>query len=343
MGLFDRFKKNKSNGSDFKYLKEIIEGSDEIILDKDIILAPDEEEEFPEGIVLDKNIVIDGNGYSIDAGESTRIFKIISKEVVLKNITLQNGKSEIGGAIYVDKTGTLKVHSSVFKNNNSQNGGAIANQGKLEINDSTFNKNRAYMGRTGSSLDRLITFENKEDLAWKIGGSISNFGNAEISESNFNENKADFAGSIMNFGRIKIIDTTFEKNIADQRDGGAILSIDDLTIKNSKFIKNESRYGDGGAIVICKDARIDSCYFEDNKTHNRGMGPDIYNYVGNLEILNTKFKHSEPVFAATPNIVEYSVQYRGHSSIKVKEDCIYENYEGNIVPLQDKYKYYDDF
>lgn len=335
MGLFDKFKKNKSTGSDFRYLKNLIDNGNNIVLDKDIILSDSEVESYPEGITLNrKGMVIDGNGHSIDAGDKTRIFKITSKDVTLKNITLLNGNSDVGGAIYIDKNGSLEIVSSVFKDNRAKNGGAIANHGRLKIKDSEFNNNNALKGSTPSSIKRLITFENKEHWP-NIGGAITNFSSIEISESSFIKNKSYFAGAVANFSIMRVMNSNFEENTASQRDGGAILSIEDLSIKDSKFIKNISEYGNAGAILTCKNALISSSYFEDNACNNRSWGPDIYDYIGDLQISDTKFKHSEPIRSGTPHIVIYSVEYRKHCNIIVKEDCTYEDYEGNVNPLND--------
>ena len=72
----------------FKYLDELIHsGAKEIILDSDIFLDSNEELEYLKGIELDvNNIVIDGNGHTIDANGKARIFKSSSRNIMIKNI-----------------------------------------------------------------------------------------------------------------------------------------------------------------------------------------------------------------------------------------------------------------
>ena len=86
----------------FKYLDDLIHsGVKEIILNSDIVLGDDEESEYIDGIKLDKDgLVINGNGFTVDARGKTRIFCCTGKNIIIKNITLKNGFAEkLGGAI----------------------------------------------------------------------------------------------------------------------------------------------------------------------------------------------------------------------------------------------------
>ena len=65
----------------FRYLDELIHsGVKEIVLDSDIVLDPDEESQYLNGIKLDADdLAIDGNGHAIDALKSARIFYCTGK------------------------------------------------------------------------------------------------------------------------------------------------------------------------------------------------------------------------------------------------------------------------
>ena len=99
------------------------------------------------GIIISKdNIVIDGDGHTIDGAGQARIFNITSNNVTLKNINFLNGYSEgNGSAIYT--YGNLNILDSIFFNNTAvQRGGAIYVERSISdftIN-STFINNSAY-------------------------------------------------------------------------------------------------------------------------------------------------------------------------------------------------------
>ena len=90
----------------FKYLDDLIHcGEDEIVLDSDIVLDNAEEMEYFEGINLDADdIVIDGNGFAIDAAGKTRVFLCTAENVCIRNIVLKNGFCrQSGGAVLIEE------------------------------------------------------------------------------------------------------------------------------------------------------------------------------------------------------------------------------------------------
>ena len=89
-------KKLFGSSKNFKYLDDLIHsGVKEIVLDRDIVLGKREESKYEMGIELDvDDLVIDGNGFTIDAKEKARIFKVTGKNIIIKNITLKNGLTQ---------------------------------------------------------------------------------------------------------------------------------------------------------------------------------------------------------------------------------------------------------
>lgn len=95
-------KEEETHKTTFKYLNELIqEGNNEITIDSDIILTNSEAEIFSEGIPIDvDNIIINGDGHTIDAHNQSRIFKNNAKNIIIKNIILKNGFNDYSaGAI----------------------------------------------------------------------------------------------------------------------------------------------------------------------------------------------------------------------------------------------------
>jgi hypothetical protein len=108
------------------------------------------------GITIDKNVTIDGQGCVIDANSQMRIFNIASGvEVVLENITFINGKDATwGGAIMC--TGGLTVKNCRFINNTASAGGALFTTAQhVDVKDSVF-KNNSASGAGGA----MVTGDN---------------------------------------------------------------------------------------------------------------------------------------------------------------------------------------
>lgn len=121
--------------NNFKFFDDLIHSeSENIVLTSDIILDEDEEDQYSRGIEIDLNdLTIDGNGHTIDAMGKARIFECIWRNILIKNIALNNGLAIDGGAIY--NKGNLKIMSSKISRNKSlNNGGAIYNDnGRISI------------------------------------------------------------------------------------------------------------------------------------------------------------------------------------------------------------------
>ena len=72
------------------------------------------------GVVINKkNLTINGNNYTLNALDQSRIFLVNSEDVVLNNITYKNGDADdYGGAIYVNASATnLVISNATFENN----------------------------------------------------------------------------------------------------------------------------------------------------------------------------------------------------------------------------------
>lgn len=78
------------------------------------------------GVVLNKNnMVIDGKGHTIDSSGKARVFVVSAKNVVLKNMIITNGRSEVGSALGFTEGATLSTINVTFTNNYASNCGCI--------------------------------------------------------------------------------------------------------------------------------------------------------------------------------------------------------------------------
>ena len=230
------------------------------------------------GITINKDLNIIGQsqtGTIIDAQNKAQIFNIGSGvNVILENLIIQNGNSGIGGAI--SNNGNLNITNCTIQNNTgSIYGGGIYNgYGKnLYVNSCNFINNTAIS-------------EN--------GGAIDNDGILIVTNSNFISNKATTSnnqispwngngGAILNWygASSTVINNNFTNNTAN--DGGAISSFGTLNVTSSNFTNNKANYGgaisngdyyDSGSTLITTGSIFDN--------NTAQYGGAIFNYGGDV-------------------------------------------------------------
>lgn len=284
-------------------------------------------------IVIDKNLTLKGNGSSnnviIDAQQLGRVFNVTSgNTLTLINLTLTNGfmaanggtifnsgtvtmtnctftnnlvnGSNVGGAIYND--GNVNIFTSEFRNNTANNGGAIYNNGTLQINSSNFTANNSpFGGAIYTTMTAIINNSNFNNNTGSQGGAIRNSGtpaNLTITNSNFTNNNAvtinveGFGGAIYNMnGNVNISNSIFNHNGAELEGGAifdnAILS-GTMNINNSTFINNTAT-DFGGAIMPSEsiNMNINNSKFINNTARQGGA---IFNSFGiNTTVSNSSF------------------------------------------------------
>ena len=290
------------NGS-FTNLNEEIKNSStgELKLDKNYVYG-DADGDLKDGIDISKPITIDGQGHTIDANSSARIFFITSEDVTLKNITFINGwadygsfkiwksnvsiidckfidcgSSEEGGAIYWDGTdlSNLTIANCEFENCYSrEDTGAIFAYGSDAIIDNCVFTNCYSLNDAGVIY---------------LWGSNNTVSNSEFRNSSSKKN----AGVIYVDGdENSIINCIFEDSKIESYYGGAIYVYDGdyNKISNCNFTNSYAPYG--GAIYIeTHYVDIVNCNFE-KSTSNQYGGAIYVNGIGN-KITSCNFKDSE--------------------------------------------------
>jgi predicted outer membrane repeat protein len=235
----------------------------------------------------------------IDAGSIDRIFQVFTNgitlspsnpgKLTLENVTLRNGSSSDGGAIYA--TGILNLKNVSFLGNTASNfGGAIYAQDSLNINsvnitDSQFEKNTAgnggaiYLNHDATLKDLTIT----QNTASKDGGGIFNAGSTvtlETSTLTGNISRGD-GGAIYNqSGSFSLTSSSLTDNHADLGNGGGIgLGGGTTTITSSTLDANTA--GNGGAIGRSRFAQgtlvMTNSTVSGNSATNAGGGLNIFN------------------------------------------------------------------
>jgi CSLREA domain-containing protein len=185
-------------------------------------------------------LTIDGStavSLTISGDNLTRTFQIGSgTAVTLSTMTIKDGESFSGGAIYNDG-GLLILEDIVLRDNAAYFAGAIYNDGWLEIADSIVQDNRV-VDQAGGIFNTengmvivsgSLFFGNnayRMDGLSAIGGAIFNEGTVTIIQSAFNSNytfatdmtpfpvtiPSSRSGAIENGGILAIFDSTFMNN-----------------------------------------------------------------------------------------------------------------------------------
>lgn len=214
-----------------------------------------------------------GGALGIEAGNLT-----LADGALFEGNKAVNGK---GGAVAVwtDKDNNLKEGSSIdlgtaiFKNNEAELGGAIAN-----VNNDDAKKATEY-GHTVTIGENSILDGN---IAGNAGGAIYNLEDVVVEEGvQFTNNSAKLGGAIYNKGSLGDLNgVTFANNTAETN-GGAILNSNGgkiASISNSIFKNNKSSNGGGGAIYnkAGEITTISKTVFEGNVAE-KGNGGAIFN------------------------------------------------------------------
>lgn len=260
-----------------------------IKLDKDYVYTPDIDLPNHRIIISDKhNIVIDGNGHTINAMGKTMLFGVDkdSLDITFKNMKLVNAYSDgdmDGPAGYILAMNT-KFINCTFVNNT---GAGLTTGGALHINamnnsivDCKFINNTHIIGSAGAVIIRgegatisNTLFEDNTAISEHCrAGALLLYDGGNVVNCTFVHNVADFAGAIFNYGNTIIDDCTFINNVAlttslqydDGLVGGAgAVYADNTTITNSRFINNTA-YTGPAVVIASPSVSIDKSIFINN-------------------------------------------------------------------------------
>ena len=180
----------------------------------------------------------------------------------VNNSTFSGNRSTVdyGGAIANGSFSTATVSDSTFSGNSAATeGGAIRNDGTLEVNNSTFSENSAPNGGGlwhGSQTSLTVTNSTFSGNRATEGAGIFNRGGGTVTVNNstFSENSANLRGggifSNTNlFGETTTItNSTISGNTA-QTSGGGVFNTDGLTVIEFSTITNNSVKDAEGTIL----------------------------------------------------------------------------------------------
>ncbi|MGB9200735.1 hypothetical protein [Methanobacterium sp.] len=220
-------------------------------------------------LVISKSMTINGAGYTKTVITGSNAGRILTIEdgatVTITGVTFENGKSTYGGAIHND--GTLNLKYSEFKNNYSPDyGGAVYNDGKLTSYYVTYTGNTAACGAgitndVGGSMDiarSSFTYNHASGSGSGVGygGAIyNNVGDTYLIYNSFSYNTGFEGATLYNCGQLDAYSNSFAHNTAVS-DSGAIDTYHGVTtLSYDTFVDNHAGIF-GGACYIDTDEGV---------------------------------------------------------------------------------------
>ena len=196
------------------------------------------------------HITVEGGGHSISGDDRFRIFDVGGGRLTLNNITLQQGSSELGGAILLRNGAKLSLLDTTLRQNRASRGGAIAmssgndqlsvRRSSLEVNIADDYGGAIYIEGGSAAIDGGSFVNNRTEIA---GGAIYSInGSAKIANSTFSHNVAGAGGGALDIigGDIALTHLTFEGNSSRSGDGNAIFSANARVILRNSIIAGPS-------------------------------------------------------------------------------------------------------
>ena len=204
------------------------------------------------GILINKSIVIDGNGHTLDGNNASRIFNISADNVVIKNINFINGNpiakyfsNDIGGgAIYWNGANGI-VKNCNFSNNEIRG-----------IEDDPFDKEEEIVTEDGLII-HTIRFRQMGAKITEGGAIVWNGTNGTVSDCVFRNNHVGYAnsgGAVQWRGSNgKILKSQFYQN--DAWCGAAVCWVGDNGFISESIIMDNGFF-DGGIYWFGKNGTV---------------------------------------------------------------------------------------
>ena len=251
-----------SKAGSFSDLNNDINGNDddEITLLKQYVFNIDKDSSFIHGVPINRNVIINGVGITIDGANMARLFDIGPNACVkFLNLNFINGNASgkdtygHGGAIYAPYKGTCIMEKCTFTNNTAEfNGGAVFGGNAIGC---TFTGNSATFGGAMSDSDASNSIFNN-NTAGTDGGALFK---SDAEKCDFNFNSAGCDGGVMYYGTAD--KCNFNRNSA-QRDAGVLYY---GTANNCTFSHNTGNTG--GAM---RGGTANNCNFYANYAYAAG-------------------------------------------------------------------------
>lgn len=320
---------------------------------------------------IERAITLDATlnaGLTIDANGESRVFTVDAYRetnptafVNISGVTLLNGSSDEGGAIYVAENTNLRLKDFTIQNAQSTgDGGAIYNLGRVDLESTTKvstiegvsgNRggaiyNEGTLTVTGVAIDGVesqygaIYNAGSATLAGSTiqnanadrGGAVYNVGTLTISKSSeISNNTATVGAGLYNEGVANVVNSAFVGNEASES-GGAVYNVGTLTITNAKLQSNVAELG-GAAIYTVGNLLVNRALIADNVAYNSSaiLSKGATSVVSSLILANG----DESSKSGT-----YAVLVSG-GTMELVGNTIVGNYQGGVTSIGGDVKVYN--
>ncbi len=242
-------------------------------------------------VISNTTILTSGNAVTLSGGDAVRIFTVASNiNLSLTGVTLSNGRSTNGGAIYISTNATVQLTNCTLTANNaigvggtagnngqtnsgvggngsagsagtSGLGGAIYNSGTLAMQNCVFTTNNATGGNGGNGGNG-----GAGELGGGNGGSGANGG-------------VGFGGAIYNLASLSARDCSFATNTATGGAGGKGGTNGGGSFPGLAGSGAAGGLGSGAGIYSAQTITLVNCTFSDNQA--RGGNSAAAGTLGN--------------------------------------------------------------
>ena len=264
---------------------------------------------------IKKDITIEGDGSTIkrDSKDAFRIFRVAKNgDLTLKDLTVSSGTASEskrkdwkpgptaqatppswhphhkdhegdGGGLLVERGGTAVLKETVFtRNSASDNGGAIANFGRVEAENTAVDDNHA--GDNGGGIFNAgvlkVTGAGKAEslisnnTAGENGGGIAN-GEGKHKPKDGKKEDHDRRHDDGKAGNVTVENTRIEGNTAGKNGGGIFSSGGSVHVTASSIKNNTACENGGGVYAADTHLKLDDVVVEKNHAGKDGGG--VYN------------------------------------------------------------------
>ena len=309
-----------SNNQSFNALQGIINNAPEkstINLNRDYFF----DENFDNGeygIIISKNLTINGNGHTINGLSKAAGFFISANNVILNNVNFKDTFSSNGGAVYIASRNVVITNCNFTNSRAIQFGGAIYSLFNITLNNCRFENNTA---DTGGGIylmnDGIATIENSifnNNHAYMEGSAVYAIGRGTslYYSSNFTNNGGN---STLQSGALIIRNGTLL--------GGAVVSnVYRNIFTDCLFSNNLAKYG-AGVSSNSKLNKFKRCIFSYNKALTSGAGISVHN---NANVYDCQFNCNNVT------VIDDGYMFGGAAIYSFDELNVYRsNFTGNHV------------